>query len=163
MVDNQMIQLALMGAVGTLAFSLKDSIGKGATMLKNRLLSRFVFTVRVREHNDLFDIVEDWIFNNHNNEYRNTQAKLKYCNTDDFSKKDKSKIQLKSEPNIFSTIYNGKRIFIQKSKLNVQNAQDARSMFTYEYIIRSWNGKEAVLSFLERAVSFHYDQMPKNT
>lgn len=165
-VKSPLISMAILGALGALTFSLKEIPTKGFSILKKKVISAFFFTVRIPDYDELFKILEKWLFDNHNGAYKEVQATIEDSENNEptpFVKRRIPNIIFKSAPNIFSINYKGHRIIIEKKQRSIDNARDFRSLFAHEYIISGFKGKLIITELLDETKRYYYKDLPINS
>lgn len=149
--NNQLLQGGLvLGGITTILYSLR---GLGQKVLV-KLKERFIFRVVVYDYDELFYVLEDWIGRNYPMKYRNLEASYektrRYISSIPEEKeilRDKV-ISYKQEPNLFTLRYKGTRLLFDKTKKELEHAQDLKSAINFHYSISSWN-KKKVQGFLQ--------------
>lgn len=156
-INTPALSMAMVAIMGALAYTIKDLPTKAFNIVRRKVMSRFLFTVRIPDFEDLFPVFEKWLFDTHKQNYRDVHA----C----FSEARENRIPniiYKSAPNIFTIIHQGKRILIEKRRQSIDHAQDFRSLFAHEYIITGIRAQQAILSLLEVARNSYFSHIPKN-
>ena len=147
----------LISIAGGIAFSLKAIPGK----IWDKVKGRVIYTVKVYQTDFLFDLLEEYMFNNYSNVYREVEATITngIVNQTQDSPVVKSKYTLKykQEDNIFIIRLNGKRVVVNKSKAKLEAATNLRDAFYWHYSISGLLAKKEINQMLEGIVA-EYNQ-----
>lgn len=155
----------LVTMLGSIVYSIKELPKLLFKITSNKISNKFVYTARIFEYDDLFNLFEKWLSDNHQKEYRDVEARL--FSGDASPNEDK---QLRKSPlisynqsvNVFTIMINGKRIFITKQKEKLEHSQSFRTLYGYHYSIRGFMGKEAITKLLQDIVNCHYEKFNEN-
>lgn len=144
----------LLSLIGTIAFSFKQLPGKAWQWIR----SRIVYTVKVYQTDYLFDLLEDYMFDNYNNVYRDVEAVI---NKVELPGKEWSgfKIQYKQEDTVFIIRVNGKKIMVNKAKTKLEAATTMRDAFYRHYNISGLYAKKEINGLLEHIVATYNSKM----
>lgn len=150
---------------GGLIYSLKALPAQAWKIVSKKISAKLVYSVRIYEYDDLFELLETWLQKNHQKEYKDVEGKLFSSSspepTCEGSKKT-PQIHYSQSTNVFIINVNGKRIFVTKEREKLEYAQSFKSLYGYIYVIKGFRGKEAITDMLQGIVNEHYDQFPKN-
>ncbi len=141
--DNLLITGLLMsGGIGIL-YQLKGI----PAILWRKLKQKVVYTVKIYDSDLLFYVLENWLYKNHNEKYRDTEAG--YSILEDFEQPSKvRKVHYKQGSNIFSLKYLNKRLYFAKSKDKIDHASERRNLFSNYFTIWGWKSKETIETLL---------------
>lgn len=169
MINNLLTSGLIFGAIGGLLYSLKGI----PVFLFGKIKQKVVFTTRIYQYDDLFEILEKWLSNNYQYQYRNVEGTLKttsqYMKTS--SPRDIGKevtvpnsIDFKQEENTFIITYNKKKIIIIKSKEKLEKAgQSTRDFYFRKYTLSGFFAKKQIESLLNETVRCFKEEEEKNT
>jgi hypothetical protein len=148
---------------GGLIYSLKALPGQAWKIVSKKISAKLVYSVRIYEYDDLFELLEAWLQKNHQKEYKDVEGKLFSPNSEPQAGIKKTpQIYYSQSTNVFILNVNGKRLFITKEREKLEYAQSFKSLYGYIYVIKGFRGKEAITEMLQGIVNEHYDQFPKN-
>jgi hypothetical protein len=148
---------------GGLIYSLKALPGQAWKIVSKKISAKLVYSVRIYEYDDLFELLEVWLQNNHQKEYKDVEGKLFSPNSEPQAGIKKTpQIYYSQSTNVFILNINGKRLFITKEREKLEYAQSFKSLYGYIYVIKGFRGKEAITEMLQGIVNEHYDKFPKN-
>lgn len=139
--------LAFGGVVGYL---LKDIPNKILAWLKRKTM----YSVTIYQQDELFDVLEDWLFDHYRNRYKDVEATL--CSNEKEllpNEVPKKELKFKQEENFFIAKINGKQLFISKSKEKLDKAQTLKEIFYRRYIIKGFMAKDEINNLLFRIVA----------
>lgn len=139
--------LACGGLVGYVLRNIPNQIFK---WLKRKTL----YTVTIYQQDELFDVLEDWLFENYRNHYKDVEATLWY---DDKimqpNEQPVKELKFRQEENFFIAKSDGKKIFISKTKEKLDKAQSLREIFYRRYVIKGFMAKKQINDLLHRVVA----------
>src|ERR1700760_3223877 len=117
----------LMSSAMALIMNIKQLPTKGLRHLTGWFRKKVVYTVKIYQYDELFYILEAWMYKNHERQYKDVEASLEWTNLMDRIQgpsissisenenrpNDRRQIFYKQEDNIFFIRYKGKRIMIE--------------------------------------------------
>lgn len=139
----------LLACGGAIGYLLRDIPKKTFEWGKRKAM----YCVTIYQQDELFDILEDWLFEHYRNRYKDVEATLctneKNVPANEIAKKE---LKFRQEESFFIAKINGKRLFISKSKEKLDKAQSLKEIFYRRYVIKGFMAKEEINSFLYRIV-----------
>lgn len=139
----------LLASGGLFAYLLRDIPKKIFEWGKRKTL----YSVTVYQQDELFDILESWLFDHYRNHYKDVEATLWFDERNmNPNEKPIKELRFRQEENFFIAKIDGKRIFISKTKEKLDKAQSLREIFYRRYIIKGWMAKEQINTFLKTIV-----------
>lgn len=166
--DSTLIMGALLAAGGGILYSLKSI----PVTLWKKLKQRIIYTVRIYQYDDLFMMLEKWLYANYQKQYRDVEAYVEddmlngiliIKNGEIVNEKPKL-AKYKQEENTFIINWKGKRIAINKSKEKIEKAgQSTRDIWFRKYTITGIKAKDQIEQILNEAILFAKKQRVKNT
>lgn len=150
----------LISIFGTLFIALK-SVPK---LIFEKMKSKYLKSIIIYDYDELFLVIEKWIFENYNGKYKTMQASYSKDNNYYNNSKDdeQKKIFYKQDSNFFFIKYKGKNVLIIKTKEKTEHAQDSKNLWNYHYVISCLNNSELLKSLLEEINDWHNDSMKSN-
>jgi mitochondrial chaperone BCS1 len=153
--------LLLVGGAGGILYSIRQYPIK----LYNKIKQSFIYTVTVYQYDELFDMLELWLSENHKTKYRDVEASVREKNT--FHSLDSEDIPIsivyKQEENYFVIKYKNKRVIISKTKEKIDKAQNIRDLYFRKYVISGWKSKEIIDLLLNDAIKFSENKKNQNS
>lgn len=149
-----------MGAV----YYLKAIPGRIYDSIKNRL----IYTVKVYQYDELFDMLEKYLGNFHQKQYRDVEAVIgdnSYGMPQGLEGSSNPNIKgltYKQEENTFVLKHLGKKILITKAKEKVDKAGSAKDMFFRKFTLSGIKAKSQIDSLLKEAINFCKKDEDKN-
>lgn len=151
---------AAIAASGGIIYALKGIPNLIITQVKKKIL----FTVRVYQYDDLFDMLERWLAQNYQKQYKDVEAGIGA--TDPYIPKPKEntkpEVRYKQEENTFIVRYRGKRILITKSKEKMDKALSLKEVYFRKYTISGIRASREIGYLLDDVVDFFMKQSPTN-
>lgn len=154
---------AAIAASGTVLFQLKTVPKK----LFDKLKGKLIYSVKIYQYDELFDMVEAWLQAKHESKYNDVEACIGDINNNPSEYKSltvkSSTIKYKHEETIFVIKYKNKKILIAKSKEKLDKAGSSiKDLFFRKYIISGIRCKKEVNELLEEIVQFSKIHENKN-
>lgn len=137
---------ALLGAGGGILYSLKSL----PMMLYRRIKKKFLYSVRIYQHDPLFDILETWFSKHYKNQYKDVEGSVYYVSVP--NEPSVPKIAYKQEENTFILKYKGKRVLVTKAKEKLDKAQNLKDLYFAKYLLVGWRAKRQISELIEEAV-----------
>lgn len=143
----------LLSVTGTLIYQMRS----WPKTVFNKVRSKFIYSVKIYQNDELFDILESWLFDNYEQVYKDVEATL--------AKKDNLpsvlnqhlnqsfNIVYKQEENIFFIHYLGKQLFITKAKEKLDKVESIRDIYYRHYTIKGWQAKQTIHALLTHIVT----------
>lgn len=157
----------IMTVIGGLFYTLREAPKKLFGHIKTKIVSKLVYTVRIYDYDDLFDILEKWLYDNHQKQYRDVQANISFrCGVeppDQNAIKRAPKVQYRQAPTMFTLKHNGKTIFINKQDEKIDHATSFSSLYAYKYVIRGFNCRNDINELIQEVVNNHYSGLNPNS
>jgi chaperone BCS1 len=149
----------LLASSGIVVYALREIPKKVFEWGKRKTL----YSVTVYQQDELFDVLEEWLFQHYRNHYKDVEATLCYpdgqqCTPNESPVKE---LRFKQEENFFIAKIDGRSVFISKTKEKLDKAQSLREIFYRRYIIRGWMAKEQINTFLKNIVEEHNQKKKK--
>lgn len=146
---------ALVAAGTALIYQLKG-IPK---LIYAKIKQRLIYTVRVYQYDELFEMLEKWLSVHHKALYRDVEAITKNCNRtpvlltgDLYDNKLGLSLQYKQEDNTFIIKYLDKKILINKSKEKLEKAQNLKDIWFRKYTLSGIRAKTQIDKLLKEAI-----------
>lgn len=137
----------VVSATGTLVYQLRSL----PISIYKRIQRCYVYSVKIYQYDELFDVLEAWLFKHHNKTYRDVEATIGN-NEAPSSEGNKKVLTYKQEDNMFVMGYAGKRLFITKGKEKIDKAGSAKELYFRHFTIRGWRCREEVDKLLGEAL-----------
>jgi mitochondrial chaperone BCS1 len=157
----------IMTVLGGLFYTLREVPKKLFGHIKTKVISKLVYTVRIYDYDDLFDILEKWLYDNHQKQYRDVQANISFrCSVeppDQNITKKAPKVLYRQAPTMFTLKYSGKTIFVNKQDEKIDHATSFSSLYAYKYVIRGFNCRNEINLLLQDIVNNHYSALSPNS
>lgn len=146
---------------GMLAYALREIPSK----LYKYVRDKTVYSVTVYQNDELFEILELWMFENYNHHYQDVEAALYplYNDAPTVERPPQKELRFKQEENFFTAIIGGKRVFISKSKEKLDKAQSLKDIYYRKYIIRGFRAKAEINNLLQGIVDAYNDKQKKGS
>lgn len=164
MIDIQTLLTSgiILAAGGVVGYALKDIPLKAYNWAKRIML----YSVTVYQNDELFDVLEDYLFANYNQHYKDVEAVLVQHEASTPGIKGappKRELKYKQEESFFVAKISGKKIFISKSKEKIEKAQSMRDIYYRKYVIKGFLAKEEINQFLLGIVMDYNEKLQKGT
>lgn len=153
-IQTLVISSLVLAAGGMVVFVIKDVPVKIFNWAKRKSL----YTVSIYQHDELFDVVEDWFFAHYKNRYNDVEAVLNYKEQPVIIGGPNKELKFKQEENFFIAKVSGKRILISKSKEKLDKAVSLRDIYYRKYIIRGFMAKKEINDLLTQIVKEYNDK-----
>jgi mitochondrial chaperone BCS1 len=163
-VNNILITGGLLSFAGTLVYQLKDLPKRGW----NKIRELFVYTVYVYQYDTLFYMLEEYLYNNYPDKYRKVEALFEVknilgaCLEGDYIASNeegrgnkKTIVKYRQESTDFVVKYNGKKLYISKTKEKQEKVEDMRSKFFASYQIVGYRAKNQISNLLNNLAEEH--------
>lgn len=128
--------------------------------------SRLIYTVKVYQYDELFDMLEKYLSKFHQEQYRDVEAGVSeqgYSLMGTPQSSSTGKLTYKQEENTFILKHLGKKILITKVKEKVDKAGSSmKDMFFRKFSISGLRAKGQIDSFLKEAIEFCKKEDDKN-
>lgn len=154
----------ILSLAGTLIYSLKSI---PVTLFK-RLRARYIHSVKIYQYDDLYQMLELWLYKNHSTLYRDVEAYVdasyidgKLVRSKD-EEDDKPVVKFRQEENIFILNYRGKRLIIGKNKDKIEKAQTMRDVYFRNFYIKGFMARKTIEGLLAEVVESYYKDRQKN-
>jgi len=150
----------LLSMLGGIILSLKSLPKLGWSKLKQLL----VFRVVVYDYDELFYVLEDWLYSNYKGKYRSVEASYSISPdnyyswgsiTNTESEEGAKRILLKQDVNVFTINRNGKKLLFNKTKEKIEGTKETKRLYSYHYNISGWRAKSHIISLLEEITSLY--------
>ncbi len=151
-------------AIGTtLLYTLKSI----PVYLFHKIKQRLIYTVRIYQYDELFDMVEKWLAVNYSKQYRDVEASVgATLPVWAVSERDRDKnltLSYKQEENTFIMKYKGKRIFIVKNKEKIDKAQMLKDIYFRKFLFTGIKARRQIDLLLKEIIEFSRTNEEKNT
>lgn len=157
----------VMTLAGGAVYTLREIPKKIFQQTKSKVVSRLIYTVRIYDYDDLFDLFEKWLFVNYPKRYRDVQANISYrCSGLEPSNETARKIptvQYRQAPTMFTLKYKGKTIFVTKQDEKLEHATSFSSLYSYKYVLKGFQCRAEINELLQSIVNEHFAHLNKNT
>jgi len=151
----------LLATIGGIVLSLKNI----PHLIYNKIKQQIVYTVKVYQYDDLFDMLEKWLSINHTKQYKDVEASL-HIQQDSLPQVDsptKHTLSYKQEDTTFVIKWEGKRILITKEKEKMEKIQLIKDIWFRKYSLTSIKGKSETDSLLKEIIRSCREDESKNT
>lgn len=172
---NPYIVGVVMSSAMALIMNIKQLPIKGFKHLTGWFRKKMVYTVKIYQYDELFFLLEAWLYKNHERQYREVEASLEWSNTTDpicqsssvvregaAEQLTKRQVFYKQEDNIFFINYGGKRIMIEKTSSKQEKSISLKDMYFRSYILTGYKCKEQINSFLDIILQEYDASRPKS-
>lgn len=168
---QQLLSNPLIGAgtvmtlMGGLFYTLRQVPEKIFKFTKDKITQRLIYTVRIYDYDELFDVFEQWLYKYHPKRYKDVQASISTKSElgSPNEKKKIPKIFYRQAPTIFTIKYKGNTFFINKTDEKLDHATSFSTLYAYKYTIRGFNCQHDIKSFLQDVVNDYYTGLNKNS
>lgn len=158
---------ALLAAGGGILYSLKSI----PVTLWRKIKQRIVYTVRIYQYDELFMILEKWLYAHYQKQYRDVEAYVEEDIPNNVIIMKNGEIQderpkiakYKQEENAFIIRWKGKRIAISKGKEKIEKAQSSRDIWFRKYVITGIRASNEIDDLIKTALNYAKKQRIKNT
>lgn len=175
--NNMLPMLLALGGSGAILYSLKSV----PVFLFRKLKQKLIYTVTVYQYDELFNVLEKWLSNNHSNRYRDVEAKMETIDIPQYQKDHirlgsgiissfsttkrviKRFITYQQEVTGYFIKFNKKRIFVNKTKEKIDKAGTGiKEAYLKRYTLSGLGAKDTINSLLDKATEDFYTDSPKN-
>lgn len=125
-----------------------------------RIRDRYVFSVTIYESDELFMLLESWLYKNYPEQYRDVEAHVSPASleADDSNKKRDLQVQYRQNQATFFLRYAGKRLLVTSSKEKMEKAETIKNIFLRSYTIKGWKSEIQITALLAQ-ITFDYNQI----
>lgn len=121
---------------------------------------RLIYTVKIYQTDELFEILEAWFFKNYEQTYMDVEACLR---PKDYPIDDARKeVQFKQEENVFVIKHGGKRIMVSKAREKLDKAQSLREYFFRHYTLKGWRAKKEINQLIVTIAAEYFKEKETN-
>lgn len=157
---------ALIAAGGGILYSLKEI----PVTIYKKIKQHIIYSVKVYQYDDLFDMLEKWLSRNYVKQYRDVEASL-YSDTDNqigYSPRVEGVVRsislcYKQEDNTFIIKWLGKRLLITKDKQKMEKAQSMKDVYFRKYSLSGVKARESIDDLLKEVIRFCREDEEQNT
>jgi chaperone BCS1 len=142
---------AILSLFGTLAYSLRSI---PATIWR-KLKQKFIYSVTVYDYDELFTMIEKWLYAHHEGKYRTVRAHY-------YEKDNQGMVIYRQESDVFYLKYKGKYIVFSKNKEKMEHAQTVREQYAHQYSISGFRAKEVIKSLFNDIMQFTNNGLDKD-
>lgn len=144
--------LLLSAGIGLL-YSLKSV----PSLIWKKIQTRFIYKVTIYDYDELYTVLENWLYKNHANKYRDTEVGFNIlekieCLEPPIHKEGISGkqviLQYKQGTDVFVIEYEGKKLLFSKSKEKLENASTIKQLFSHYFTIRGFRARRQIESLL---------------
>lgn len=144
-IQSILISSVIISFGGLVAYILRDIPKRIFEWVKRKTLYR----VSIYQQDELFEVVEDWLFKNYKNRYTDVEATIGYMDLGPIASDQSTKeLRFKQEENFFVVKRNGKKILVSKTKEKLDKAVSLRDIYYRKYILSGFLAKEEINSLL---------------
>lgn len=159
MIDIQTIYAGItLAATGTIIYSLKAIPNK----LIQRLKRNLIYSVTIYQYDELFDILELYMADNHALKYKNVEASLHSGNVFPSEQEVKKEVVYKQEETTFIFRYKGKKIVVSKGKEKLEKAATLKDIYFRKYSLSGFRAKKEIDLLLKEAILLYSDKEEKD-
>lgn len=151
----------IISAGGGLVYWLKDLPNK----LWLKLKQKFVFTANIYDSDELFNVLEQWLYKNHQAKYKDVEAGFSigiensYPNS---SQRRINKVYFRQNQNTFFITYDGKKLIFNKSREKLGNVREKKNLFSCHFSISGFNAKETICKLLSEITDQYNKSLEDN-
>jgi len=150
---------AALAGSGALIYSLKALPNKGYQRLKRNL----VYNVKIYQYDELFEVLEQYLYTHFNSKYKDVEATISLNNHyPGFIDDKEKKISYKQEETNFLIKFEGKNLIISKAKEKLDKAQGIKELYFRKFTISGYRAKKQIDSFLNVALQYSIKNKQKN-
>ena len=164
---NTIYAAAILAVSGTIVYSLKSF----PTLLYKRIKRNLIYTVKIYQYDELFDMLESYLFSHYSSKYKSVEATITETTSTDgsglpsISKSDEEKeisIHYKQEETTFIIKFGGKNLVIEKDKEKIDKAQNLKDIYFRKYSLSGFRAKKQIDNFLNQSVNFSKSKKEEN-
>lgn len=165
---SMIISGALLAAGGGILYSLKSI----PIIIWKKVKQRIIYTVRIYQYDELFMIIEKWLYSHYKKQYRDVEAYVDedrdnpyiMSNKEIMEREERIRvIKYKQEENAFIIKWKGKRIVISKGKEKIEKAQSSRDIWFRKYVITGVRAAKQIEDLINAAIQYARKQRIVNT
>lgn len=158
---------AALAASGAVVYSLKSL---PATLYK-RVKRNLIYTVKIYQYDELFDVLESYLFSHHSSKYRSVEATIKEISENTqpalfappkSDGEESLSVRYKQEETTFIIKYSGKSLIIEKDKEKIDKAQNLKDIYFRKYTLSGFRAKKQIDEFLNEAINFSRSKKEEN-
>ncbi len=156
----------LIGILATSGLALFYSLKSVPLYLYKKIKQSIVYTVKVYQYDELFNILELYLSRYYEKQYRDVEACLQINDVgvpEVRDNKNEPKLTYKQEENTFILKEDGKKILITKAKEKLDKAQNLKDVWFRKYILTGIRAKAQIDKILLKAIKFSKKEQNKNT
>lgn len=156
---------AILAAIGGIVYKSFDQISKFPKLVYKKLKDRLIYSVRVYQYDELFEMIEEWLSTHHQKLYRDVEATTRLSSSVGLLTTTKAttldltvgdgELVYKQEDNTFIINYKRKKILINKSKDKVDGATSMKDLWFRKYSLSGWKAKKQIDLLLREIITLH--------
>jgi len=148
------------GAVVAMGTAILYQLKGVPKLLYTKIKQKLVYTVKVYQYDELFDMLEKWLSTHHTSLYRDVEAitknsikRIPLPEETTYDNKAGVELRYKQEDNTFIIRYLNKKILISKSKEKLDKAQNIKDIWFRKYTISGIKAKTQIDLLLKEAIT----------
>lgn len=158
----------LMSAGTAIFMNLRQIPAAGFKHAKGWLRRKLVYSVRIYQYDELFYILEQYLFDNYHQQYKDVEASTelvpgRYSGPPDEESEATKRIYYKQEDNTFIIRYKGKKFMVQKESEKMDKMDSPKDRFFRKYWLTGWKCQKEITDFLDEVFQQHERNKPKGT
>lgn len=157
-----MTNIVLTGIVIAAASPILYQIRNVPEQLFKKVMSDIIYSVKIYQHDELFDIMEEWFFDNYETKYRDVEASIRVGESPTPGQPASRSVIFKQEQNVFIARYKGKKIMVSKGKEKLDKATSLRDVFYRHYTIKGYRAKDEINEMIKTIAENHYNKKDQN-
>lgn len=155
------------GLLISLGLAILYSLKNLPNLIWKKIQTRFIYKVTIYDYDDLYYVLEQWLYKNHANKYRDTEAGYSIFSAGMYpetrSSEDKTvKLSFKQGIDFFVVPHEGKKLIFSKSKEKMEAAATLRSLFCHSFTIKGFRAKAQIESLLQQITDEYNKSMEDN-
>lgn len=160
-IGNLITSGIMLGAGGSVVYALKGIPTKIYTWLRQKLM----YTVTIYQNDELFNLLEEYLFTNYNDHYKDVEAVLQQVETSQTSnsRPTQRELRFKQEESFFIAKVGKKKIYISKLKEKLDKAQNIKEVYYRKYILRGLTAKKQINELLNTITDSYNQKIKKGT
>jgi len=159
---NSVILTTLLVSAGTsVLFTLKSQGKSLMDKVSNLIKGRFLYTVRIYQYDQLFYMLEEWLFEHHAGNYRDVEVTTEWGTNSQYPPTPTNTSSLtvalyyRQEENTIIIRRDGKRIVIDSHKEKVdKSGTSIKETYFRKYTITGYRCRQQIDNFLQEIVAF---------
>jgi hypothetical protein len=159
-------ELLITGALMTAGIGVLYQLKAIPEMLFKKLKQSIVYSVIIYDGDDLFHVLEKWLFKNYNKKYKEVEAGYSILRNvyPGIPTIDKSRyyVSYRQGNNVFTVKYKGKRLLFKKTKTKIEHATQIRDLFSHKFEITGWKAKKEINQLLEEITEEYNKSLEDN-